>query len=587
MEAGRASLRVSDVMRANKPLFVAAFGFSAVMSLLALTVSFYMLQIYDRVLASRSGETLLLLTVMAVVALAVFAALDTIRSRLLMRVGVRVAEALGAQVLRAMVTIASLGGASAVRHGLRDVETVRGFLGSPGFAVLLDAPFVLVFLIFLYWLHPVFFLLVVVGGAILVALAVANQMLTGKPVTQSIGLLGQAHGYAEDGMRNAEVLEGMGMSFAFVSRWRQQWLQSAGIAVGAADKDSLLTGLSKLVRLVIQIGLLGIGAVLVLNFESSGGVMIAASIIGSRALAPIEAGVGAWKSIIAVRLAIQRMDRLLAQAPRREEGMALPAPKGVLTAQHVSFAMPGTRKPIISNVSFTLQAGESLGVIGPSASGKSSLLRLLSGAWPCNAGLVRLDGADIFSWPRQDLSAHIGYLPQDVELFGGTVRDNIARLTAGSAEEIVRAARAANAHDMILALPKGYDTDVGQAGHRLSGGQRQRIGLARALYGNPRLVLLDEPNSNLDTFGEEALLASLAALKKQGVTVVVVAHRPSLLAGMDKILALSDGALEAFGPRDEVMKRYARPPQPKPPQGNVFAISGAFGAPDQTGKTGP
>jgi ABC-type protease/lipase transport system fused ATPase/permease subunit len=261
--------------------------------------------------------------------------------------------------------------------------------------------------------------------------------------------------------------------------------------------------------------------------------------------------------------------------------MALPTPKGAISAQQATFRLPGRSKPVLVNVSFALQPGESLGIVGPSASGKSTLLRLLVGAWPCSAGMVRLDGADIYSWPRQELGRYIGYLPQDVELFSGTVRDNIARLTAGTPEDIVKAAQAAHAHEMILALPKGYDTEIGQGGHNLSGGQRQRLGLARALYGEPRLVVLDEPNANLDAVGEEALLAALANLKKQGVTVIVVAHRPVLLAGMDKMLVLNDGAVDSFGPREEIMKRFARPPAPRPAQGNVVMMS----APHSGGET--
>jgi ABC-type protease/lipase transport system fused ATPase/permease subunit len=289
--------------RANKPLFVTAFAFSSVMSILALTVSFYMLQIYVRVLSSRSGETLFLLTFMAVVGVAVFAALDMLRARLLMRIAYRIAESFGADVLRAMVATSALGGGPVTRTGLRDIETVRGFIGSPSFAALIDSPFLIFFLVFLYWLHPVFFLIVVTGGALLVSLAVFSEILTGQRTTQALSTLAQAHAFVDDGLRNADALEGMGMSHAFVTRWRHTWLRAASVALGASDRESLLGGLSKTVRLVIQIALLGTGAVLVLNFQSSGGVMIAASIIGSRALAPIEAGVAAWRSIIAVRLA--------------------------------------------------------------------------------------------------------------------------------------------------------------------------------------------------------------------------------------------------------------------------------------------
>jgi len=433
---------------------------------------------------------------------------------------------------------------------------VRNFVGSAAFAILLDAPFLFLFLIVLWMLDPVYFLIVLIGGGMLVGIAMADQYLTAQKLGKSITASLRAHTFAEDGLRNADVLEGMGMSYPFVARWRKQWLESLRYSLEASDRDSMLSGTSKVVRQLIQVVVLGTGALLVLDYHATGGIMIAASILSARALAPIEGAVSTWKSIVAVRLAWGRLATLLNNAPRREEGMALPAPTGDLQVQKVSFAPPGTRKPIVNGVSFALVPGDSCGVIGPSASGKSSLMRLLVGAWPCGAGVVRLDGADIYAWPRKELSRYIGYLPQDVELFGGTVRDNIARLTEGDPEEIVKAAKLAGAHEMILGLPKGYETDLGENGAKLSGGQRQRIGIARAVFGDPRLVVLDEPNSNLDTAGEEALIATIGELKKRRVTVVVVAHRPSMLANIDKMLVLRDGMVEAFGPRAEVMSRF-------------------------------
>jgi len=305
--------------------------------------------------------------------------------------------------------------------------------------------------------------------------------------------------------------------------------------------------------------------------------MIASSIIGARALAPIESGVASYKGFIAARLAWLRLEEILNTAPKRDEGMALPAPAGKLSVIRVGYINPLTRKPVLNNVGVELLPGESLGVIGPSASGKSTLVRLLIGAWPCTAGNVRLDGADIYSWPRAELSRHVGYLPQDVELFSGTIRENIARMSEGNPELVVAAAKRAGAHDMILGLPKGYDTEIGQRGHRLSGGQAQRIGIARALYGEPKLVVLDEPNSNLDSSGEEALVFTLAGLKRDGVTAVIVAHRPSILAGVDKIMVLRpDGNVEAVGPRAEVMAQFTRraqqQPQPQQQPGNVVNL---------------
>ncbi len=556
---------VHAALAANRPLFAAAFVFSAAMSILALTTSFYMLQVYDRVLASRSTDTLLLLTIIAFVALGVFAVLDSLRLRLLMRIGMRVAETLSAQVLRAMIATTSQSGGIAVRTGLRDVETLRGFIASPGFAALLDAPFIVVYLVVLFLLHPVFLVIVLLGGAVLVAIAVANQRATNAPVAESIGLSSRAHAFAEDGLRNADVLEGMGMSQGFVARWRRHWIDSLKASATATDRDSGLSSLSRGVRLLMQIILLGAGALLILDFQATGGIMIGASIIGARALAPIEAVVSSWKSVIATRLAWSRLVLLLERAPRRDEGMALPAPTGRLQVAGAGYVAPQSRRVILSGVSFELQAGETLGIIGPSASGKSTLLRLMAGAWPCGAGVVRLDGADIYSWPRAALSKHIGYLPQDVELFGGTVRDNIARMDDGEPELIVRAAQRARVHEMILGLPKGYDTDIGDGAHHLSGGQSQRLGLARALYGEPRLLLLDEPNSNLDAAGEEALLACLTELKTQGVTVVIVAHRPSMLSIADKILVLkANGTVETFGPRAEVLAQFTRQAAQRP-----------------------
>ena len=552
---------VREAIAANRTLLTAAFGLSAAMSVLALTTSFYMLEVYDRVLSSRSMDTLLLLTLLAIGGISTFSLLDSLRNRLLMRIGMRVGDRLASTVLRAMVGAASQSGGVGVRSGLRDVESVRNFVGSPVLGAVMDAPFILFYLVVLILLDPMLFGVVIVGAVILVGLALANQRLTNPGIGRALGLNARAHEFAEDGVRNADVLEGMGMSATFVARWRKQWLEAQRTNTQAADLDSRLSSTSKGVRMLIQVFLLGVGALLILDFKGTGGIMIGASIIGSRALAPIETLVSAWKSVIATRLAWGRIVDLLEKAPRRDEGMPLPAPRGQLDVVVASYVSRATGKPILQGVSFSLQPGESLGVIGPSASGKSTLTRLLTGAWPCTAGIVRLDGANIYAWPRSELSWYIGYLPQDVELFEGTVRENIARMSDGDPEAIVRAAQRARAHEMILALPKGYDTEVGGNGHRLSGGQSQRVGIARALYGDPKLVVLDEPNANLDAQGEESLIATLGELKAAGATVVVVAHRPAVLANVDKMLVLrANGTVEAFGSRAEIMQRFTRPP---------------------------
>ncbi|HEX3673531.1 MAG TPA: type I secretion system permease/ATPase [Rhizomicrobium sp.] len=556
---------IRAAVEANARLFAVCFAFAAAMSILALTVSFYMLEVYDRVLNSRSISTLVLLTIIAAGGVAVYSALDSLRLRLLIRIGMRVANQLTGQVLRSMIALSAQAGGSVARQGLRDIDSIRNFIGSPGLAALIDAPFLLVFLFVLFMLHWAYFILVLVGGAIIVGIAFLDQFLTSRTLTSSIGATIRAHQFAEDGLRNADLLEGMGISSTFVTRWRDQWVESLRLSLQSSDKDSILSGFSRGVRQFIQVALLGTGALLVLKYHASSGVMIAASIIGGRALAPIETMVSTWKSITAARLAAGRVREIMRRAPKRDEGMPLPAPLGRINVERVSYAPPGGKKAIVAGVSFALDAGDSCGVIGPSASGKSSLMRLLVGAWPAMSGVVRLDGADIYGWPRAELSPYIGYLPQDVELFGGTVRENIARLTEGDPELVVAAAKLAGAHEMILQLANGYDTDIGESGAKLSGGQRQRIGIARSLYGDPRFVVLDEPNSNLDAAGEEALLQTLMELKRRNVTVVIVAHRPSILGAVDKMLAMRDGAVEAFGPRNDVIQKYTpRGPAPRP-----------------------
>src|ERR1700744_362598 len=373
----RGSVLATDPVRAaidaNKPLFVAGLGFSAAMSVLALTTSFYMLQVYDRVLSSRSEETLLLLTLMAFGAIMVFAALDSLRVRILARAGIRAADLIAADALRAMVATTSRNGGRDIRFGLRDIETVRNFIASPGFAALMDAPFVIVYLVVLALLHPIFLAIVLLGGAVLVAIALVTQRTTDPSLARGIGLSMRAHAFAEGGLRNADVLEGMGMSSVFVARWRRLWVQSLRVTTEASDRDSRLSALSRAIRMLIQITLLGVGAMLILDFRATGGIMIGASIIGARALAPIETIVSTWKNLVAVRLAWERIVTLMQEAPRREEGMALPPPIVRLQAVDVKYTVPATRRTILAGIGFEIAPGESLGVIGPSGSGKSTL----------------------------------------------------------------------------------------------------------------------------------------------------------------------------------------------------------------------
>jgi PrtD family type I secretion system ABC transporter len=549
---------VRDVLDGNGSLLWAGVLFSAVNSILALNVSLYMLQVYDRVLTSRSQETLLLLTVMAAAVLVAFAFLDSVRARLLARLALRVSEKLGARTLRACVTTASVTADPSLHQGLHDVEIIRAFLSGAALAALLDAPFLLLFLVLLFLLHWAYFVIVSLGGLVLAALAYATAATARPAATRAIAGQIAAQGFADDGLRNATTLEGLGMSDAFVARWRAQWLANQQLALSASDREAAGASISRAVRQLIQILLLGTGALLVLNFQATGGIMIAASILGSRALAPIEQLIGARRSLLAARLACKRLSILLDRAPLREDVMPLPAPTARIAVQNISYVVPGNRSPLLAHLNFAIEPGELLCVTGPSGSGKSTFGRILIGALRGSSGVVRLDGADISTWPRRDLGLHVGYMPQDVELLAGTVRENIARLRSADSESVVRAARQAQAHDMILALSDGYDTDVGAAGHHLSGGQRQRIGLARALYGEPCLVVLDEPDSNLDAAGEAALKGAIRTLKARGAAIILIAHRQNLMSAVDKLLILRPGAPALFGPREALLRPVAR-----------------------------
>jgi PrtD family type I secretion system ABC transporter len=549
---------VRDVLDGNGSLLWAGVLFSAVNSILALNVSLYMLQVYDRVLTSRSQETLLLLTVMAAAVLVAFAFLDSVRARLLARLALRVSEKLGARTLRACVTTASVTADPSLHQGLHDVEIIRAFLSGAALAALLDTPFLLLFLVLLFLLHWAYFVIVSLGGLVLAALAYATAVTARPAATRAIAGQIAAQGFADDGLRNATTLEGLGMSDAFVARWRAQWLANQQLALSASDREAAGASISRAVRQLIQILLLGTGALLVLNFQATGGIMIAASILGSRALAPIEQLIGARRSLLAARLACKRLSILLDRAPLREDVMPLPAPTARIAVQNISYVVPGNRSPLLAHLNFAIEPGELLCVTGPSGSGKSTFGRILIGALRGSSGVVRLDGADISTWPRRDLGLHVGYMPQDVELLAGTVRENIARLRSADSESVVRAARQAQAHDMILALSDGYDTDVGAAGHHLSGGQRQRIGLARALYGDPCLVVLDEPDSNLDAAGEAALKGAIRTLKARGAAIILIAHRQNLMSAVDKLLVLRPGAPALFGPREALLRPVAR-----------------------------
>jgi len=441
---------------------------------------------------------------------------------------------------------------------LRDVATLRAFFSGQGLMAFFDAPWLPLFLLLICLFHPILGAAAFGGAVVMVLLAFLNERLTRAPLERAQTQARQAARFIEVGTRNADVVEALGMAPALSRRWSA--LNEAALrehrranAIGAG-----FSGFTKFARQLIQLVMLAIGAHLVLSSHVTAGIMIAGTILLGRALAPVETLVGSWKGLVEARAAWRRLRTLLSEQVQGEAGTQLPAPQGALKIEQLVFRLPKAERPILRGVSFGLEAGEALGVIGPSASGKSTLARLIVGVWKPQAGTVRLDGADVAAWPRERLGPYVGYLPQDVELFAGTVAENIARLDEPDPDEVIRAAQRAHVHELVLRLPKGYDTEIGESGQALSPGQRQRIGLARALYGDPRLVVLDEPNANLDHDGDEALQRALHDLKQYGVTTIVIAHRPSLLREVDKMLVLREGAVEVVGPRAEVLARVTR-----------------------------
>ncbi|CAB1085453.1 ABC-type protease exporter, ATP-binding component PrtD/AprD [Olavius algarvensis Delta 1 endosymbiont] len=549
---------LQDATKKCRFVLLAVAVVSLFVNVLMLTVPLYMLQIYGRVLVSRSHETLIYLSIAAAGALVVMAALDFSRSRILVHMSAWLENRLGPKVLPPAISQQLQSQAYGVQ-ALRDVSQVRQFVASPGIFSLFDSPWVPVYLFVIYLLHPVLFIIAVIGAVLLFALAVANELATRRPLKAANEQNVRALRKTAAAARNAEVIEAMGMMPGITRRWlsdNQEALQQQMVASGRAG---VILATSKLCRLILQVAMLGVGGYLVIGYELTPGGMIAGSIILSRALQPIEQAIGSWKSLLAARSAYTRLKTFMTQAQERPADMALPAPQGHLSVEKAVFTPPGGEKPVLKGVSFALEAGESLAIIGPSAAGKSTLARLIVGAWRPNHGAVRLDGADVYAWERVDFGRYVGYLPQDVELFDGTIEDNIARLDEPDPTAVVKAAQQAGVHPMILRLPDGYRTRIGEGGTLLSGGQRQRIGLARALYGEPRLIVLDEPNASLDSEGEEDLLRAMATLKSAGATVVLIAHRPSMVAQVDKILYLRDGVIEMFGPRDEVLPQLTRP----------------------------
>jgi PrtD family type I secretion system ABC transporter len=542
-----------------RPYFVYAGLFSLAINLLLLAPPLYMLQVFDRVLTSRSRETLLVLTVAAAGALVLMACLEVLRSRLLAAAGSALDRRLGPRVIEGLLAQAAHLSGTAYQNGLRDVAALRNFLGGSGIITLFDAPWLPLFLAIIFLFHPVLGAIATAGAALMALLAYLNEKLTREGLERAQAQARRAGRFIDSSLRNAEVVAALGMLPAVTGRWAELNDGALTEQLRAGRRGARLAGCTRFTRQAIQVAMLAAGAFLVIAQDASAGVMIAVTILLGRALAPVEQLVAGWRSLVEARAAWRRLAELLGERPQADPATELPAPAGTLQVEQAAFAFKNGPRPILRGVSFTLAPGQALGVVGPSASGKSTLARLIVGVWRPVSGTVRLDGAEVAGWPRGQRGRHVGYLPQDVELFGGTVAENIARLGEPDSAAVVRAAQRAQVHELILRLPNGYDTDIGEGGQALSPGQRQRIGLARALYGMPRLVVLDEPNANLDHEGEQALVRALQGLKQAGVTVVVIAHRPSLLRGVDRMLVLRDGVVEACGARAEIMARLTRP----------------------------
>jgi len=549
---------LKTALRACRQALVVVGGFSLVMNLLMLAMPLYMMQVFDRVLTGQNLDTLAFLTMLAVVAIALQTSLEVLRGRILTRTMQWLDRVLGGQTIERLIE-ARLTGRSEAAEPLRDLGAVRSFLGGAGIFPLFDAPWVPVYLIAVYLLNPWLGLLATVGAVVLFALAIANEMALRAPLGRA-AVLNQRNLHAVDSaVRNAEVVDAMGMLPGILARWQIGNDAAQAEQELASDRAGLLIAITKGARMLVQVATYGFGALLVVRQELTGGAMIGGSIIMARALAPIEQAMGTWKQLVSARESWRRLDRFFDLPRLRVSDMVLPSPEGHLSIEQLLFGFPGATEATVRGISFALDAGESLAIVGPSAAGKTSLVRLIVGTLRPTAGHVRLDGADVFQWRRDAFGRHVGYLPQDVELFAGSVRENIARFSEATDEAVIAAAQMAGCHDMILRLPLGYDTQIGDGGALLSGGQRQRIGLARAVIGRPRLVVLDEPNANLDGEGEAALMQALIALKRDRVTVVVVSHRPSLVAHVDKMLVMRAGALELFGPREPVLERLSRP----------------------------
>ena len=545
----------ASLIRGVRGLVVFLFVISGIINILALTGSFYMMQIYDRALASGSVPTLLVISALAMGLYLFQGFFDVIRSQVLVRIGARADRQLAPLAHQVAIDMPRFGysTAEALERG-RDVDTVRGFLGSQGPMALFDLPWMPIFLIFIYVLHPLLGALTIAGAVVLTCLAIMTEIMTRKLSTASHQAVIQRNAVADSNARNAEVLKAMGIAGRAIQRFSRANEAHLALQTRTSDISGTFGAISRLLRMMMQSAVLGLAAYLTIAGEMSAGAIIAATIASARALAPIDLAIANWKQVVACRAAWTRLSETMTALAGREAPMPLPRPVRSLKVEGITVAAPGTGRVLLTDVAFKLEAGQALGVVGPSGGGKSTLARALTGIWPVLRGAVRLDDAELAQWSDDALGSHVGYLPQDVVLMDATIEENIARLDPQAApSDIVAAAQAAAVHELIVRLPDGYRTELGPLGISLSGGQRQRIGLARALFGEPFLVILDEPNSNLDMEGEAALTTAIEGVKRRGGIAIVIAHRPSALSAVDYVAVVQNGRMTSFGTKDEIL----------------------------------
>ena len=546
-------------LKACRGSFLSVGFFSLFVNTLMLVPTFYMIQVSGRVVPSSSTSTLIMLTLILTVLMLTMGSLEWVRSRIMVRISNRLDVLLSRDVYRASFKKAlSSGGMDASAQSLNDLTSLRQFLTGNGLFAFFDAPWLPVYTAVMFLFHPWYGWITVISAVVLVVLAYVNHRYTGKALTEANKQSLTSNLHTTKSLRNAEVIESMGMLDTLMSKWAIRQRRVLVLQSEASDKSGIITSISKTFRNWAQSMMLAAGAYLVITHEINPGLMMAGSLLLGRALSPIDQMIGSWKGFVAARVQYQRLNDTLDKLNAEPERMSLPDPEGHLQVENLVVAPPGAKAAVIRNISFVTPAGCIVGIVGPSAAGKSTLARALLGIWPPQHGVVRLDGADISTWDKQKLGPHLGYLPQDIELFEGSISDNIARFTKVDPEKTVFAARIAGVHEMILQLPDGYDTVIGSEGVNLSGGQRQRIGLARAVYGNPRLIVLDEPNSNLDEVGERALGVALQKMKETGATVFIISHRPNVLSRLDRIMVLNSGAMTMYGPRDQVIAELAQ-----------------------------